>query len=128
MDYQDNPYYNNSNQRQIDSFGIASLVCGILASLAACCTGAFGIPIAALGLIFAMLSTRRNQFSDPITRAAWWLNGISLAVALFTTAYVIYVMLTNPSYLENVMNAYQSINEGKTYMEVMQEMQNNMTL
>ena len=131
MDYRENPYYNKRNQTNTNTFGIASLVCGILASLLACCTGAFGIPVAALGLIFALLASRRDRMSDSMTRAGIWLNGISLAVAIFTTVYVLRIMLTDPAYLEFMERVYQGMNSGESYFELMQElneMNGNLTL
>ncbi len=128
MDYQENPYYNKSNQTNTNTFGIASLVCGILASLLACCTGAFGIPVAALGLIFALLASRRDRTSDSMTRAGMWLNGISLAVAIFTTVYVLKIMLTDPTYLEMLTQIYQRMDAGESYFDLLQEMNGNLTL
>ncbi len=128
MDYRENPYYNKSNQTNTNAFGIAALVCGILASLLACCTGAFGIPVAALGLIFALLASRRDRTSDSMTRAGLWLNGISLAVAIFTTVYVLKVMLTDPAYLELLTQIYQRMDAGESYFDLLQDMNQNLTL
>ncbi len=124
MDYQDNPYYNNSNQTQYNSFGIASLVCGILATLAACCTGVLGIPIGALGMIFAFLGTRQGKMPDPMVKAGLWLNGIALGIGLLITIYAIRIMLMDPNYLNNVMEIYQRIEAGESYMEIMQDVNN----
>lgn len=91
-------YYNQPTHRPYgERFAIASGICGIL-SLSSCCFLLFSLPLAALGLLFAVLSYRsgRKMSTPCFTGILFSSLGLTCAVVL-----CIYSLAMMPVFLKN---------------------------
>lgn len=129
----DNPNYNNSgfnnsdysnrnynnlgnpnNPPVPDSNGMsaAALVLGIASLVLTCCSGGFGFPVAALGIIFALLSRRgRHMNTQAKVGLGLSIGGIVLAVITVVLSMVILFSSGIFSTMTDMMNQYDMSTE-----------------
>lgn len=85
-------YYNQPTHRPYgQSFSIASGVCGIL-SLSTCCFIIVSLPLAALGILFAVLAYRKGKKMNNTCVAGVLFSSIGLACAVTLTIYSLAMM------------------------------------
>lgn len=103
-------------QKKSNGFGIASLVCGILAVLS-CCVWCVTLPLAVLSIVFGILQLTRKG-SKPMAVAGIICSGVALVlmiVFLIWAGYIAqdenYQSLYNQIYNE----VYDDLNEGTYY-------------
>ena len=103
---QNNSSYNSYNpDKGRQSFETASLVAGIL-SLLLLCTGVLSIPAGAMGILFSRLSRKRkNPLSGKATLGLIF-SIIGLIAGTLVSAYAVYMVLTDPSVIEEVRQMY----------------------
>lgn len=91
-------YYNQPTHRPYgQGFTMASLTCGIL-SVTTCCTGAFCLPLGALGILFALLVYRKGKPLNSACILGITTSCIGIVIGLAMTVYS-FIML--PTFLEN---------------------------
>lgn len=130
MDYQDEhaSYYNDLEKRSMNSFAIASMVMGIC-SIVLCCTGFLSLAMAALGILFAVLSRRKAKSMPGMSIAGICTSALGMVLGLIAAIYfiIILVIAANPSlhhYLDPIyQNAY-----GMDFDEYMEHMGLNNSL
>ena len=102
----------NQYMPQVDpkyrGLSIASMVCGIC-SLVMCCTGILAIPAGALGILFAMLTRKKEQRMNNMCVAGIWLSCVGLALGIFITISSIVTVFTDPSYMNMLDQMYQQM-------------------
>lgn len=133
MDYQNNrnredssqnPYYNQpirSPFRQ-NTFATAALVCGIL-SLLSLCTGFISMVLGALGVLFAVLASRKGKLLPQSATAGIILSGLGLVFSLMiiTATFIqLPAMLRNDATRQQ-MDAFYERMTGVTFTEIMEE-------
>lgn len=105
----------NSNGSQVsDSNGMsaASLVLGIASLVLTCCSGGFGLPLAALGIILALLSRRgRHMNTQAKVGLGLSIGGIALAVVAFALSMIILLGSDMYSTMTDMMNRYDMSTE-----------------
>ncbi len=105
----------NSNGSQVsDSNGMsaASLVLGIASLVLTCCSGGFGLPLAALGIILALLSRRgRHMNTQAKVGLGLSIGGIALAVVAFALSMIILLGSDMYSTMTDMMNRYEKSTE-----------------
>ena len=87
---------------------IRDRVCGIC-SLVMCCTGILAIPAGALGILFAMLTRKKEQRMNNMCVAGIWLSCVGLALGIFITISSIVTVFTDPSYMNMLDQMYQQM-------------------
>lgn len=88
-------------------FSIASMVCGIV-SLLMCCLG-LAIPLAALGILFALLSRRKGHYMNnfSITGIVTACSGMVLGIIYLLLVIFMYQFEETQPTQENVPEYYQ---------------------
>ena len=105
MDQNTSSYNSYNPDRGRHSFETASLVSGIL-SLLLLCTGVLSIPTGALGILFSRLSKKgNNQLNAPAILGLIF-SIIGIVAGCLISAYAIYMVLTDPSVVEQVRQMY----------------------
>lgn len=100
----DHPHQTNPN------FTTAAFVCGILAITLSCLY--LSLPLGALGLIFVTLNLRRNTPIDRPTQYALCFNVSACiygAYGLFRLYQRVQLLLSDPTYLEQLNKLYQTM-------------------
>ena len=83
-------YYNQPTHRPYrQGFMLASGICGIL-SITTCCTGIFSLPLGALGILFAVLASRKGKKLNAtcITGIVTSIIGIIAGIAMIVTSFM----------------------------------------
>ena len=103
---QNSSSYNSYNpDKGRHSFETASLVTGTL-SLLLLCTGVLSIPAGAMGILFSRLSKKgKNPLSGKATLGLIF-SIIGLIAGTLVSAYAVYMVLTDPSVIEEVRQMY----------------------
>jgi hypothetical protein len=103
---QNSPSYNSYNpDKGRHSFETASLVSGIL-SLLLLCTGVLSIPAGAMGILFSRLSRKGKNPMSGMSTLGLVFSIIGLIAGTLVSAYAIYMVLTDPSVIEEVRQMY----------------------
>lgn len=122
MDYYTNTDNNNTvtpEERSINSFAIASLVCGIL-SILMCCGGILSLPFGALSILFAVLSRRRGRRMPGMSIAGIWIGCVGILMGVLMTVYSFFMIFHNPDFLDQVNTTYEMI-YGESFEEFLQD-------
>ncbi|MBR1854644.1 MAG: hypothetical protein IJ794_16120 [Lachnospiraceae bacterium] len=93
---------------QIDPFSTASFLCGLL-SVFLCCTGILSIPVAALGILFAVLTKRQGQPIPPVSVSGIFLSCLGMALGLSICIYAFYTVLKDPEMLNLIQEYYKGV-------------------
>lgn len=94
-------YYNQPTHTPYDQgFSIASLVCGFLSITLGCCY--LSLPIGALGILFAVLCSRRNKPMNSNGRMGLYLNVFGCIYGTFTLLYMILKSLQDPVFTQQL--------------------------
>lgn len=109
---QNNGYiqYNN-NRNSSNNFAIASMICGII-SIVLCCTVVLSLPFAALSILFAVLSRRKNVSMPGMSIAGIVTSIMSLLFTLFMVVYVLVqlpIMLNDPVFRNQLDYTYEEM-------------------
>lgn len=104
----DNYQLNQNNQ--YNSFSVASTGLGI-ASIAMSCTGILSIPLGALGILFAILSKRKDKAMHKGSTTGIILSCIGIVLGLIALAYTIYLIVTDPEYRRLFEETYYYYNQ-----------------
>lgn len=105
MDQNTSTYNSYNPDRGRHSFETASLVSGIL-SLLLLCTGVLSIPTGALGILFSRLSKKGKNPRNPMAILGLIFSIIGMIAGCIVSAYAIYMVLTDPSVIEQVRQMY----------------------
>lgn len=95
------------NNNSINAFSVASMVFGVL-SLITFCTGIFSLFTGSMGIIFAILSRREAR---PMAAMSQWgiiLSGVGIFMGGLVLTYAVTLLLTDPSFYQEVNALYQS--------------------
>ncbi len=107
MDYSPN----NTPRNPSNNFAIASLICGI-ASLLLCCTVIFSIPLAALSILFALLSSRKGAGMPGMSIAGISTGIVSLILTITTVVFLFAQlprMLQDPDFRRQLDTTYEEM-------------------
>jgi len=115
-------YHNQPTHRPYDErFSIASLVLGLLSVTLGCC--GLSIPLAALGLLFAILCYRKGKRMNSNARFGMYLSVFGLVYGIgmivYTFAVELPAMLRDPAAMAQVNQVYQML-FGMDFQEFMQ--------
>lgn len=98
MDYNynnpNNHIYQSNNYPQsekLNSFAVASLICGLI-SILLCCTGVLSLPLGALGILFAVLSKRLDKPMSSFSITGIVLSTLGILMGLIACIYVLTTM------------------------------------
>ncbi len=86
-------------QKGRKAFAMASFICGLI-SLLTICTGLLPIPFGALSILFALLFSRENEKTNPLTICGIALSVLGIVAGVILTAYVFYMLKYNPEFYE----------------------------
>lgn len=89
------------------SFAIAALVCGIC-SVVLCCTGVLSVSLGALGILFTVLSRRRDKSMPPLSIAGLTLSILGLVLGGMLCIYVLGTYLSDPDYGDAFRDGYRN--------------------
>lgn len=119
---QNTSYYNDLQNRSINSFSIASMVMGI-GSIVLCCTGFLSLPMGALGVLFAILSRRKAKSMPGMSIAGICTSICGMILGLIAAAYIIIILViaANPSMHHYLDPIYQEA-YGMDFEEFMEHM------
>lgn len=113
MDYNQNrQYYSRNNAfsnhtpERLKPFSIASMICGT-ASIALCCVAVLGLPLGALGILFAVLSKRMGKPMPSVSVAGIVLSCTGLFFNLLMCGYLVFLVLTDPEYRDAFEDSYE---------------------
>lgn len=107
-----NQNYNNPHVPDSNGMSAAALVLGISSLVLTCCSGGFGFPLAALGIIFALLSRRgRHMNTQAKVGLGLSIGGIVLAVITVVLSMIILFSSGIFSTMMNMMNQYDMSTE-----------------
>ena len=101
-------FYDSSQHRQGNGnkgFSIASLVCGIL-SLTCCCTGWFGLLLAAAALVLGIISVKNNYDGRELAIAGLITGGCGMVLAIVMLIFAAIATSLSPDLLRNGMEYY----------------------
>lgn len=73
-------------------FGIASMVCGIL-SICLWCTGTLPIFVGSLGILFALLSHRKHQKMEIMSKVGLSLSCVGILLGIMLTTFAVKDMM-----------------------------------
>lgn len=123
------PYSQNTNQypryRQPSNrpiFETMSLIFGIV-SLLTICTGFLPLPIGALGILFAILASRKGKKMVPMAVVGTTLSGIGMGLSIFMIIISIIMlptMMKDPQYREYMNNMSMEL-YGESFDDMMEE-------
>ena len=121
-----NYYEDNSNRQPNEDYRgglpLASRVCGIISislgllSVTACCLGYLSIPLGALGILFAVLSRRKDKPLPPMCKTGLFLSVIGLIIGILMMVVSIYSAITNPNFWAAMQETYEQ------YQQLYQEL------
>ncbi len=100
--------YQLQQNQQNSAFPIASMCFGI-ASIVMCCTGILPLPLGGLGILFAILSKRKDQPMHSMSTTGITLSCIGIVLGLIILIHAIYLIMTDPQYqqlFEEMMQYY----------------------
>ena len=103
---QNSSSYNSYNpDKGRHSFETASLVTGTL-SLLLLCTGVLSIPAGAMGILFSRLSKKGKNPRSGMATLGLVFSIIGMIAGTIVSAYAIYMVMTDPSVIEEVRQMY----------------------
>lgn len=119
-----NPYYNQPTRSPYreNPFATAALVCGIL-SLLSTCTGFISLILGSLGILFAVLGSRKGKRMHQSAAAGIALSSMGLAfsvVILIVSFIQLPYMLKDDATRRQLDSLYESMT-GQTFTEIMEE-------
>ena len=118
-------YYNQPTHRPYgQAFAIASLVLGLLSVTIGCC--GFSLPLGALGILFALLGSRKGRKMESTARTGLILSVIGLIMGIFLTIIsflLIPLLMQNDAYRE-LFNNYFRAGTGMELEEYLESLQN----
>lgn len=133
MDYQNspnrqdssqNPYYNQPTRSPLrqNTFATAALVCGIL-SLLSLCTGFVSLALGALGVLFAVLASRKGKQMHQSAMAGVILSGLGLVISVMIIAatFIQLPAMLRDDATRQQMDAFYERMTGVTFTEMMEE-------
>lgn len=99
-------YYNQPTHPPYDQgFSIATLVCGLLSITLGCCY--LSLPIGALGILFAVLCSRRNKPLNSNCRMGLYLSIFGCIYGIVSLIYTILKSIQNPAFLQQMQQIYE---------------------
>lgn len=103
--------YNQIRQNhQSQTFAMASMFCGTM-SLIMCCTGILSVPAGAMGILFAILSKRKDRAYHPAARTGIRLSCLGIVLGITLLAYSIYLIVTQPEYTQLYLDTLQQYSQ-----------------
>ena len=119
-------YYNQPTHRPYgQGFAIASLILGLLSVTVGCC--GLGIPLGALGILFAIFVHRKGKRLDGTAKTGLTLSIIGFVIGVILTVYVfvsIPILMRDEAYREQ-LNAYFRLSTGMDFDEYLELIQEN---
>ena len=104
--------YNQNNE--LNSFAVASMVCGIL-SVTLCCTGILALPLGALGILFAVLSKRLDTPLTPFSITGIILSSIGLLLGIIICVCMLIEPVAGSEYQKDVPDNNHFFDYDKEY-------------
>lgn len=120
--YNRNSEYNSPKTPQRNSFGIASMACGICSLLLTCCLGPIAIALGALGILFSLLPYRRGEKRDSMSTTGIVLSCVGMVLGLLSSVIVmvsVIISFDDPSFRRELDSAYERI-YGQDFEEYME--------
>ncbi len=95
---------------QTQTFAMASMFCGTI-SLIMCCTGILSVPAGAMGILFAILSKRKDRGFHPASQTGIRLSCLGIVLGITFLAYSIYLIVTQPEYRQMYLDILQQYSQ-----------------
>lgn len=117
-----NGEFNNTYPQQRNSFGIASMVCGICSLLVSCCLGPIAIAMGALSILFALLPYRRGEKRDSMSTTGILLSCVGMVFGFLVSIMVLVSVITSfddPAFRKDFDNAFETL-YGQDFEEYME--------
>lgn len=100
-------YYNQPVHTPYDQgFSIAAIVCGLLSIMLSCCP--LSLPLGALGILFAVLCSRKNKPLSGNCRMGLYLSIFGCIYGTAVMAYIIIENMNNPAFLQQINQMYEN--------------------
>lgn len=101
-------YYNQPTHTPYDrGFSIASVVCGLLSITLGCCS--LSLPLGAMGIIFAVLCSRKNKPLNGNNRLGLYLSIFGCLYGTVSLIYLIARTIKDPSLFQQINYMYERL-------------------